>query len=56
MTGRETLELEPVMAAEKRTAGEAALPAVGVIGIGPGMGVTTVCRLLERENRLKTYM
>ena len=53
MTGRETLELEPVTAAEKRTAGEAALPAVGVIGIGPGVGVTTVCRLLERENRLK---
>ncbi len=53
MTGRETLELEPVKAAVEKRAGENALPVVGVIGIGPGAGVTTVCRLLERENQLK---
>jgi hypothetical protein len=45
MITRETLELEPVRVPEEKM--------IGVIGVGPGAGVTTVCGLLERENRFR---
>ena len=41
MIGRETLELDAVVPQEERI--------IGVIGVSPGVGVTTVVRLLERE-------
>gem|GEM_PF-2922505 len=41
MIGRETLELDAVLPQEERI--------IGVIGVSPGVGVTTVVRLLERE-------
>lgn len=41
MIGRETLELDAVVPQEERT--------IGVIGVGPGVGVTMICRLLEKE-------
>ena len=45
MIGRETLEMDAVVPQEERI--------IGVIGVGPGVGVTTVCRLLEREKAVK---